>query len=367
MNSIPRLSSIDALAVFFQNKNYQFWGLQFLGWSGWVSLFFIRDVYWGQPFERILLLIVDAAAGYALTTALRYFYHAIWDKPVAVRIIGILAGSYLVAAIWQPVKNYVQFVFYDDFRAVEEHGNLAYFNGMFGYSYFLILGWSGLYFGLKFYRLLQDAQQRSIKAESMAHEAQLRMLRYQLNPHFLFNTLNAISTLILEKNTTVANEMVSKLSNFLRYSLDKDPMQKVDLDHEISTMQLYLEIEQVRFQDRLRVEINVTDEAAKALVPSLILQPLVENSIKYAIASRIDGGVITIDAKKYAGDLVIEVTDDGPGLDIKPGEAPSFGGVGIANTRERLSELYGSKHSCKFLPALPHGLKIEIRIPYERV
>ncbi|MFN3237127.1 MAG: sensor histidine kinase [Pseudomonadales bacterium] len=351
---------------FFNQSTNQFWGLQLLGWLGWVSLFFIRDVYWGQPFERISLLVVDAAAGFLLTTALRYFYHLIWEKPIYVRIIGILAGSYLVAAIWQPVKNGAQFIYYDDFRAVEEYGMLAYFNGLFGYSYFLILGWSGLYFGLKFARMLQEEQQRSIKAESMAHEAQLRMLRYQLNPHFLFNTLNAISTLILEKNTSVANEMVSKLSNFLRYSLDKDPMQKVDLDHELNTMKLYLEIEQVRFDDRLKVEINVSEEAAKALVPSLILQPLVENSIKYAIASRIDGGTITINASLFVGDLLLEVIDDGPGLDLKPGEQPSFGGVGLANTCERLAELYRDQHSCKFLPVLPHGLKVEIRIPYER-
>ena len=124
---------------FFGNTANQFWGLQLLGWAGWVSLFFIRDVYWGQPFERVSLLVVDAAAGFLLTTSLRYFYHLIWEKPIYVRIIGILAGSYLVAAIWQPVKNGAQFVYYDDFRAVEEYGMVAYFNGLFGYSYFLIL------------------------------------------------------------------------------------------------------------------------------------------------------------------------------------------------------------------------------------
>lgn len=367
MNPTMRYFSLETYSRLFQQKNFQFWGLQLVGWTGWVSLFFIRDLSWGQPFERIPLLLVDAVAGFLLTTALRYFYQAIWEKPVVVRIVGIMAGSLLVAAIWQPFKNFAQYVFYDDFRAVEEYGYGAYFSGFYGYSFFLILGWSALYFGMKFYRLLQEAQQRSIKAESMAHEAQLRMLRYQLNPHFLFNTLNAISTLILEQNTSVANQMVSKLSNFLRYSLDKDPMQKVDLDHELSTMKLYLEIEQVRFEDRLKVEVNVTDDAAKALVPSLILQPLVENSIKYAIASRIEGGTITINAKKYAGDLLIEVSDDGPGLDIKPGEVPAFGGVGIVNTRERLAELYGASHSIKFLPAMPHGLQIEIRFPYERL
>ncbi len=363
---VTREPSAVAFGNLFNNPANQFWWLQLLGWTGWVSLFFIRDIYWGQPFERISLLVVDAAGGFLLTTALRYIYHMIWEKPIYFRIVAILVCSYLVAAIWQPIKNGAQFIYYDDFRAVEEYGYDAYFSGLIGYSYFLILGWSGLYFGLKFARMLQEAQQRSIKAESMAHEAQLRMLRYQLNPHFLFNTLNAISTLILEKNTAVANEMVSKLSNFLRYSLDKDPMQKVDLDHEISTMKLYLEIEQVRFDDRLKVEIDVSDEAAKALVPSLILQPLVENSIKYAIATRVDGGTITIHARKYVGDLLLEVSDDGPGLDLKAGEEPEFTGVGIANTRERLSELYGTHHSCKFSPVLPHGLKIEIRIPFEK-
>lgn len=367
MNPIMQYFSLGSYSRLSQQKNSQFWGLQLLGWAGWVSMFFIRDLSWGQPFERIPLLLIDAAAGFLLTTALRYFYQVIWEKPVIVRIVGILAGSLLVAGIWQPFKNFAQYVFYNDFRAVEEYGYGAYFNGLYGYSYVLILGWSALYFGIKFYWLLQEAQQRSVKAESMAHEAQLRMLRYQLNPHFLFNTLNAISTLILDQNTSVANQMVSKLSNFLRYSLDKDPMQKVDLDHEISTMKLYLEIEQVRFEERLKVEINVTDEAAKALVPSLILQPLVENSIKYAIATRVEGGTITINAKKYAGDLVLEVIDDGPGLDIKPGVVPAFGGVGIVNTRERLEELYGTSHSCKFLPALPRGLQIEIRLPYERL
>ena len=365
MNPGSSLINSETLTNTFQDRRFQFWGLQLLGWTGWISLFFIRDVYWGQPFERIWLLLVDAFAGLLLTTALRYLYHVIWDKPVYIRVFTILTASYVVAAIWQPVKNFSQFVYYDDFRAVEEYGQLAYFSGIIGYSYFLILGWSGLYFGLKFYRLLQEERQRSIKAESMAHEAQLRMLRYQLNPHFLFNTLNAISTLILEQNTSTANAMVSKLSNFLRYSLDKDPMQKVDLDHEINTMKLYLEIEQVRFDERLNVEINVTEEASKALVPSLLLQPLVENSIKYAIASRVDGGTIKINARKFSTDLLLEVIDDGPGIEFSAAKTPSFGGVGIANTMERLNELYGDAHSCKFLPSLPHGLKIEIRIPYD--
>ncbi|MEK9824214.1 MAG: histidine kinase [Gammaproteobacteria bacterium] len=348
-----------------QNRNFQFWALQALGWTGWVTLFAIRDAYWGQPVDRILLLIVDAIAGLVLTTLLRYLYRAVWDRPLVQRVIIVLVASYVMAAIWQPIKNYSQYFYYQEFELVEQYGAMVYFAGILGYSYFLMLGWSGLYFALKFYRMLQKETERSIRAESMAHEAQLRMLRYQLNPHFLFNTLNAISTLILEKNTEDANSMVSKLSHFLRYSLDKDPMQTVDLEHEINTMQLYLEIEQVRFDERLQIEIDVDADTRKALVPSLILQPLVENSIKYAVANREDGGTIRIESRKLDNELQLLVTDDGPGIDSDDGRLPEFSGVGLANTRERLAQLYGEHHLCHFGTAEPHGLKIDIRIPFE--
>ena len=347
------------------NSNYQFWTLQIVGWSGWVVLFTIRDFYWGQPLERVTLLGVQALAGLILTTGLRYIYQAVWEHPIRTRIMVVVGASYLMAAIWQPVKNYFQFAYYDDYRAVEAYGQLAYFSGIIGYSYFLILCWSGLYFALKFYRLLQQQVQKSIKAESMAHEAQLLMLRYQLNPHFLFNTLNAISTLILSGDNKIANEMLSKLSNFLRYSLDKDPMGKVDIDHEINTMKLYLEIEKVRFDERLQLEFNVEDEVKTALVPSLLLQPLVENSIKYAVANSEKGGKITIGARAVAGNLLLEVSDNGPGIEFISGQMPVFNGVGIVNTKERLEAIYGLRHSIKFNQALPSGLMIEIRIPFE--
>lgn len=351
----------------YQSRDFQFWMLQLIGWTGWMTLFAIRDAYWGQPFERILLLFVDAVAGLMLTTGLRYIYRAVWDRPVYQRIITVLIASYAVAAIWQPVKNYSQFYYYQDFELIKAYGVMGYFSGIIGYSYFLMLGWSGLYFALKFYRLLQVEIEKSIRAQSLAHESQLRMLRYQLNPHFLFNTLNAISTLILEKNTDAANAMVSKLSHFLRYSLDKDPMQRVDLEHEINTMKLYLEIEQVRFDDRLKVEIEVTDTARQALVPSLVLQPLIENSIKYAVANSEDGGTIRIFGDRVGDQLKLIVSDDGPGIEGlgEPGKMPTFKGVGIANTRERLSQLYPEQQTCEFRQAEPSGLEIEIRIPFE--
>jgi anti-sigma regulatory factor (Ser/Thr protein kinase) len=169
------------------------------------------------------------------------------------------------------------------------------------------------------------------------------MLRYQLNPHFLFNTLNAISTLILDKDTQLANSMVMKLSRFLRYSLDNDPMQQVTVAEELESLQLYLDIEKVRFGDRLTLHFNVTPDAQDALMPSLLLQPLVENSIKYAVSQSISGGSIAVSAAVSDGCLQLSVADDGPGLDLRHGRLPKGGGVGLANTRERLSQVYGDR------------------------
>src|SRR5690606_18654596 len=134
------------------------------------------------------------------------------------------------------------------------------------------------------YQLFQREKEKSLRSEALAHEAQLRMLRYQLNPHFLFNTLNAISTLTLIKSTDQANAMVTKLSKFLRYSLDHDPLDTVDLAHEMNCLNLYLDIEKVRFEERLNLDVNIADDTVRALVPSMLLQPLIENSIKHAIA-----------------------------------------------------------------------------------
>ena len=353
------------LSTLYQNRDQQFWVLQILGWTGWVTLFAIRDALWERPLGFLLLLLVDAIAGLLLTTVLRYIYRWVWYRSTLQRVLVILSVSYVMAVIWQPIKNYAQMYYYDDFTLITDYGVMGYFQGLIGYSYFLMLVWSGLYFAVKLYQLLQEEIERSIRAEAMANEAQLRMLRYQLNPHFLFNTLNAISTLILDARTEAANAMVSKLSYFLRYSLDKDPMQRVDLEHEVNTMKLYLEIEQVRFDDRLAVHFEVDDDVRQALVPSLILQPLVENAIKYAVASREGGGEITVQAQRLDDHLLLIVEDDGPGIELVEGQLPEFSGVGIANTRERLAQLYGEAQTCDFLKATPQGLRIEIYIPYE--
>jgi LytS/YehU family sensor histidine kinase len=159
--------------------------------------------------------------------------------------------------------------------------------------------------------------------------------------------------------------MVSKLSNFLRYSLDNDPMQKISLDQEMTALKLYLDIEKVRFEERLQLDIDIEDDARQALIPSLLLQPMIENAIKYGIARSDEGGHLRIAARVFAGELLIELSDDGPGVELVDGRIPDSKGVGLANTRERLQELYGSQHSFKLENTDPHGLTVNIRIPFE--
>ena len=349
-----------------ESRESQFWVLQFIGWSGWAMAGILAWLYWKADAAVIVLFLPAALGGMAISTGLRYLYRAVWNAPIVGRAATVLVGSYLGAAVWRILNNSLVWYFASHVPEVEEPiGIMSYFEGILT-SFYLLLCWSGLYFGIKYYQMFQVETQKLLQVSAMAHQSQLKMLRYQLNPHFLFNTLNAISTLILEQQTELANKMVTRLSSFLRYSLDSDPMVKVDMETEIKALRLYLNIEQVRFDERLKVEIELDDASRSALVPSLLLQPLIENAIKYAVAKSEAGGTIRIDARVFAGDLLLEVSDDGPGVDNLDEALVSSGhGVGLKNTRERLQSIYGSNQAFQLATAEPHGLRICLRLPYE--
>ena len=352
-----------------QNKRYLFWALQFAGWGGWAMSFYLGVVLRDQPPQYYSLYLASVALiGMLLTLVLRWLYQRVWDRPVAIRVVAILIGSYAAAVLWMLFRGAIfSSVYPEQVKAYADMGEwqiMSYFAGA-SVAFWVMLVWSALYFGIKFYLLVQEERQRSLKAMNMAHEAQLKMLRYQLNPPFLFNTLNAISTLILDGNNSLANVMVTRLSRFLRYSLDNDPMLRVTVAEEIEALKLYLDIEKVRFDERLRLHFAVADDASKALMPSLLLQPLVENSIKYAIANAINGGSIAVSAAIIGRELELVVADDGPGIDLRNGRLPKGGGVGLANIRERLKELYGDAQSFRLGATEPHGLTITIRLPLE--
>lgn len=202
------------------------------------------------------------------------------------------------------------------------------------------------------------------RAQALAYDAQVRMLHYQLNPHFLFNTLNAISSLVLERRNEQAEGMLLKLAGFLRYSLDRQHTEFAPLSAELEAQRKYLEIEQTRFDDKLQVAFVIEPGLERARLPSLILQPILENAIKYAITPRADGGRIAVTARRDGDTLRICVEDDGPGLP-PVGDPRRRRGVGLANTRERLQLIYGEKAGLAERAREPHGCRVEIWLPLE--
>jgi two-component system, LytTR family, sensor kinase len=291
---------------------------------------------------------------------MRYIYQRLWGRPPRSMILSVLATCYVTALALRIVINLSYKAFVEpDWQA---RGLFELFGGALSTTYLLVC-WSVLYFGIKFYESQRKQEEAMLKAVALAQEAQLKMLRYQLNPHFLFNTLNAISTLILDNENRLANHAVTRLSEFLRYTLDQDPMKKVTLRQELEALELYLGTERLRFAERLRLEYAIDETAMDALVPSLLLQPLLENSLKYAVSSREEGGRVRIEGRVVDGWLELCVSDDGPGLreGTPTGERR---GVGLRNTSERLAVLYGE--SCQFSVSNAYpGVRVDMRLPLE--
>jgi LytS/YehU family sensor histidine kinase len=230
--------------------------------------------------------------------------------------------------------------------------------------YFLFAAWAAFYVAMSFARELRLADQRAAVFAREAQEAQLRALRYQINPHFLFNTLNSLSSLVLSKRTETAEQMLLNLSTFFRATLSADPTADVSLEEEIKLQQLYLDIEQIRFPDRLTVEIDVPRELLDARVPVLILQPVVENAVKYGVARSRGAVTIRLTANEEAGRLHIKVKDNGESADHD--EDGGGTGVGLKNVRERLIARFGDRAGCLHGPDPDGGYTVHLYMPVAR-
>ena len=228
--------------------------------------------------------------------------------------------------------------------------------------YFLLLAWASLYFALLAGYQANAAQRREEKFRTAAKAAELRSLRYQVNPHFLFNTLNSLSALVMTNKPQRAEEMIQSISRFYRHSLAGDPTSDVMLADEFDLQQQYLDIEAVRFPERLRAVFDLPADLADARVPGMILQPLVENSVKYAVSPVSRAVTITVAAREEFDRLVVTVSDDGPG--VPAGVKHGFG-IGLANVRDRLEARFGPDVT---LTSTPHegGYVTEMRIPLTR-
>jgi signal transduction histidine kinase len=346
---------------FFEDKARAFWMLQAAGWSGYLLLRSVVSISNGFAVERIIGAIIEAIVGYCLTLLLSTLYGLYRRLP---RISGILLtlATLAAATVIYAVIDAFTFSF---FREGDTGVTLSLVVGTVFINFTVLAGWSALYFGINFYLIVEEQIDQMQILENQASSAQLAMLRYQLNPHFLFNTLNSISTLVLLKQTERANVMLSRLSSFLRYTLANEPTAHVTLAQEVETLKLYLEIEKMRFDERMRPHFDIDPRVANARLPSLLLQPLVENAIKYAVTPQEEGADITVTARLTGERVQIAVSDTGPGLiESKPRPTLSTG-VGLANIKERLAQAFGPDHRFETRTKPGEGFSVEIEIPFQ--
>jgi LytS/YehU family sensor histidine kinase len=233
---------------------------------------------------------------------------------------------------------------------------------------FFFIGWSAFYLANQAHAEALRAQRRVADAESAAQAAQVRALRYQVNPHFLFNTLNSLSSLVMTGRTDRAETMLLALSTFFRTSLSLDPGADVSLAEEIDLQRLYLDIEKARFPDRLHVEIDVPRELEQARLPALLLQPIVENAIKYGVSKSRKAVVIRVEARHLDNHrMVLEISNrlKNGGQDQLPAATHEGTGLGLANVCQRLEARWGNRATCRFGPMTAGGYKVSLTMPVE--
>jgi signal transduction histidine kinase len=346
---------------FFEEKSRAFWMLQAIGWSGYLLLRTVSSISNGLSVQGVIIPIFESIVGYCLTLLLSTLYGFYRRLPRITGILLTLATLALVTLIYAMLNAFI----FSFFQANGPRISLAIVIAQLFLCFTVLAGWSALYFGINFYLIVEQQIDQMQALESQASSAQLAMLRYQLNPHFLFNTLNSISTLVLLKQTERANVMLSRLSSFLRYTLANEPTAHVTLSQEVDTLKLYLEIEKMRFDERLRPHFDIDPRCTKARLPSLLLQPLVENAIKYAVTPQEEGADITVSARLVGERVLIAVSDTGPGL-IEAKSRPSLStGVGLANIRERLVASFGPDHRFDTRSNPEGGFSVEIEIPFQ--
>jgi hypothetical protein len=218
---------------------------------------------------------------------------------------------------------------------------------------------------LDYYSKFRDRELRATQLEGRLAEARLQVLRMQLHPHFLFNTLNAVSAL-MHKDVRLADRMICRLGELLRATLEEPGDQEVTLRRELEFLRPYLEIEQTRLGSRLAVRVDVDDELLDARLPYLLLQPLVENAIRHGLAPRSAPGRLEVRAGRWGDRLVLEVADNGLGIRVPP-DGPFREGIGLSNTRARLQALYGDEQSLCLRPAPGGGLVVTVTLPYREL
>ncbi len=318
---------------------------------------------------RVIVTLFGIVATFGLYGLIRLFEKRRLSVRIASAFVGAVPCALLIGIINYEVLNlYDPASLFNDQKALEEFQKLsplALIMDVASSRYFFLVAWASLYLAISYAGEVRFAERRAARFAQAAQQAELRSLRYQVNPHFLFNTLNSLSSLVLRNRPQEADEMIMNLSTFYRTSLSGDPLDDVTLSEEVELQRLYLAIEKVRFPERLQIDIAIAEHLMDACVPGLILQPLVENAIKYGVSRSSRPVTVSIRAHEENGCLSISIADNGDPLlaDIDP---ETSNGIGLANVRDRLDTRFGGNAKLTTMPKAEGGFEAVLTIPLTR-
>jgi len=337
-----------------------FWTLQFVGWSCmyvWTFVSILPSIKHPGTLRGSSLFVLAMLAASCL---LRPVCRSLMNRGFSWIALEVRALVWCLAA--GAITAYVAELLAFGIRPLDWADWLVTYTQ----ATWVLFVWCSLYFSIKLWQQAAKERERFLRAESEVRDARLSALRYQINPHFLFNSLNAVSTLVLEGNAPAATRMLAQIGEFLRTILDRDAVLETPLSQEIAFTEQYLAIEQTRLGGRLRTEVAISPETLDALVPSLLLQPLVENAVRHGVAPLVEGGTIRIQSKLHGSQLQISIQNSATSRTWAERAVSAAHGIGLANTEERLKTLYDTDYrfALQYNPA--GGCQVIVELPFRR-
>jgi two-component system, LytTR family, sensor kinase len=341
-------------------RSPSFWPLQAFGWTGFYLLILLTVVLPTHSMRELWNQTFCWTTAFGASFLLRPICRSLLRAPhpwlaLEWRAFGLSAGLGAVCT------------FITDAGKLRDPGSV-WADSLQDWLQFMVILflWCTLYFGIKQWQQSLLERERLVRAESEAREARLSALRYQLNPHFLFNSLNAASTLVLQGKPTAATRMLAQIGELLRTTLDTDASAEIPLSQELAFVEQYLAIEQTRLGDRLRVTTAISQDTLDAIVPSMLLQPLIENAVRHGVAPLMEGGTITIESKNRGDLLLMTIKNSGPQTNGNLSQNGISKGIGLSNTAERLKTLYGDHQRFSLQSQEKGGYEVTIEIPFRK-
>jgi hypothetical protein len=341
----------------------RFWPLQLIGWGTYIGVNVMCSLPWWRRLDYDAFRGAFLLSSFLASFPMYWLCHFLWNRRVRFRIVAVVcmlasfplgllcsACAFEAAILLSRVRPPFRWV--DVFTATPS-------------GWYALIAWTSFYFGIKHYLALEEKHRQLIAAEMLAQEAQLRALRFQLQPHFLFNTLNAISTLVLKDQPFAATEMIGKLAHLLRSTLDAPDLHTIPLSDELAVTEEYLEIEEIRFGARLIVRWDIDQTLVDTIVPRLILQPLVENAVRHGIARRPEGGFILVKTTREGDHLAVLIENEPPqeSAAMLLDGVSRAGGIGLENVRKRIEQTYGTEGSMHTTTNVRGNYEVFLRIP----